>query len=35
MESAGCPGSSRWATCNKDFWEQWAVRCAGGMPIDG
>jgi hypothetical protein len=23
------------ATFNKDFWEQWAVRYAGGMPIDG
>ena len=23
------------ATCGKDFWEQWAVRYAGGMPIDG
>jgi hypothetical protein len=23
------------ATCSKDFWEQWAVRYAGGMPIDG
>ena len=22
-------------TCSKDFWEQWAVRYAGGMPIDG
>lgn len=23
------------ATCGKDCWEQWAVRYAGGMPIDG
>jgi len=23
------------ATFNKDFWEQWAVRYAGGMPFDG
>ena len=23
------------ATCGKDFWEQWAVRHAGGMPIGG
>ena len=23
------------ATCGKDFWEQWAVRYAGGMPFDG
>jgi hypothetical protein len=23
------------ATCGKDFWEQWAVRHAGGMPFDG
>jgi len=23
------------ATCGKDLWEQWAVRYAGGMPIDG
>lgn len=23
------------ATLNKDFWEQWAVRYAGGMPFDG
>jgi len=23
------------ATCGKDCWEQWAVRHAGGMPIDG
>ncbi len=23
------------ATFNKDFWQQWAVRYAGGMPIDG
>jgi len=23
------------ATCSKDFWEQWAVRYAGGMPFDG
>ena len=23
------------ATCGKDFWEQWAVRHAGGMPLDG
>ncbi len=22
-------------TCSKDFWEQWAVRYAGGMPFDG
>ena len=22
-------------TFGKDFWEQWAVRFAGGMPIDG
>jgi len=22
-------------TCSKDFWEQWAVRFAGGMPFDG
>jgi hypothetical protein len=20
---------------HKDFWEQWAVRCAGGLPFDG
>jgi hypothetical protein len=23
------------ATFGKDFWEQWAVRYAGGVPIDG
>ena len=23
------------ATWGKDCWEQWAVRYAGGMPIDG
>ena len=23
------------ATYGKDCWEQWAVRYAGGMPIDG
>jgi hypothetical protein len=23
------------ATCGKDFWEEWAVRYAGGMPFDG
>jgi hypothetical protein len=23
------------ATFNKDCWEQWTVRYAGGMPIDG
>jgi hypothetical protein len=23
-----------WATFNQDFWEQWAVRYAGGMPLD-
>ena len=23
------------ATFNKDVWEQWAVRWAGGVPIDG
>ena len=22
-------------TFNKDFWEQWACRYAGGAPIDG
>jgi hypothetical protein len=22
-------------TFNKDFWEQWACRYAGGVPIDG
>ncbi len=22
-------------TYGKDFWEQWAVRYAGGMPFDG
>ena len=22
------------ATWGKDFWEQWSVRYAGGMPID-
>jgi predicted Abi (CAAX) family protease len=23
------------ATFNRDLWEQWAVRYAGGLPIDG
>ena len=23
------------ATFHKDFWEQWAVRYGGGIPIDG
>jgi len=23
------------ATLNKDLWEQWAVRYAGGAPLDG
>jgi hypothetical protein len=23
------------ATLNKDVWEQWTVRYAGGIPIDG
>lgn len=23
------------ATFNKDVWEQWTVRYAGGIPIDG
>ena len=23
------------ATFSKDFWEQWACRYAGGVPIDG
>ena len=23
------------ATFHKDFWEQWAVRFAGGLPFDG
>ena len=23
------------ATFNKDLWDQWAVRWAGGVPIDG
>lgn len=23
------------ATFGQDFWEQWALRYAGGMPIDG
>ena len=23
------------ATFNEDFWEQWAVHYAGGVPIDG
>jgi len=24
-----------WARFHQDCWEQWAVRYAGGMPIDG
>jgi hypothetical protein len=23
------------AKCGQDFWEQWALRYAGGLPIDG
>ena len=24
-----------WAKFNQDCWEQWAMRYAGGMPLDG
>jgi hypothetical protein len=24
-----------WVKFNQDCWEQWAVRCAGGIPLDG
>jgi hypothetical protein len=41
LRGAACPWEAllSWqqslATFNNYFWEQWAVRYAGGMPIDG
>jgi len=38
-QHAQCQAMLAWqesfATYGKDFWEQWAVRYAGGMPFDG